>query len=337
MSLLRLGTLYSLLASFPVVLAAGDLSVAEPPRVKTFVASGDRLLEDLEFLIVDLAKENKQWADNIFPSIDIFLVGVDTRQPIRFDVLLGGNNAQGWRYQPSIPVANLKTFIDENLNPIGIDAKRKDRKGTYYELSGGVYDGGMRIVEEAKSTYACIAAEGFEKDDIPIDMPHPGKSHEDLVARGFDIAAEIINDPQTQGERGQQFLTFQKNMLAQVKKRPDETKESFALREASMRQQYEVLHRAYVEGKQAIIGWTTDTAKQEGRGDLLLSAIENTPLAEYLGTLAAEPSQFAALEVPEDPVLSVRINLAMDEFRKKHEREWYGLVRAGVAGQTGGD
>ncbi len=307
--------------------SARAVNAADPPRLRTFVASGDRLLEDLQFLTVDLAQENKQWSDNIYPSIDIFLVGVETREPIRFDILMGANNGQGWRYQPSIPIANLKTFIEENLQPIGIDAKRKDRRGTFYELSGGVYDGGMRIVEEDKSIYACIAAKGFEEDDIPKEMLHPSATHQTLVDRGFDIAAELLNDAEQMEQRDQDFLVFQQSSLAQVKKRPDETKEVFALRELSARQQLEVLHRAYVEAEQATVGWTTDVAEQAGRGDFFLSALGETSLAEYLMQLAAEPSRFAALARPSEAVVTLRVNMAIDEFRQKQQRVWYETAR----------
>ena len=83
--------------------------------------SADRLLEDLK-LLSDLTTttEKKQW-DNISGIIETFLFGIDTKKPIGFEVLLGGEEEE---YRFALPVSNLKEFIDENLGGFEITSRR---------------------------------------------------------------------------------------------------------------------------------------------------------------------------------------------------------------------
>ncbi|MFG0297465.1 MAG: hypothetical protein ACF8PG_16275, partial [Maioricimonas sp. JB045] len=85
---------------------------AQPARIVTMLESADRLIADLNFIVVDLAKESQQWENNIFPNIDIFLIGVDPALPVGFDVLFDADT--GIRYQPQIPVTDMKSFIQDN-------------------------------------------------------------------------------------------------------------------------------------------------------------------------------------------------------------------------------
>ena len=94
----------------------------EKPRIKALLSSPQGLLDDLKYLIVDLAKEKRQWEENIQPTIEIFLFGVDYNKPLRWDVLVnnqGPDETSGYRFQPSIPLEpgprGLKRFRKNNL------------------------------------------------------------------------------------------------------------------------------------------------------------------------------------------------------------------------------
>ncbi len=300
----------------------------DKPRIKVIMESPQGFLNDLEYLIVDLAKENKQWVDNIFPSLDIFLIGVDRNQSLRFDVLLSNANpgeAAGYRYQPCIPLVpgrkGLKDFIKDNLNPIGIDEKLK-RRG-YYELTGAVFQGWMRIVEDQ---YACIAAAGYE-DDITEDMPLPGPSHKDFLAKGYDLGIEVVSTAGQTPLRQKQAESFVPYLMKDVARKPDESEARFNFRTLSQLHKFEQLQRIYVEAQQATAGWTTNVAKKQGEAEFILKALPETGLLDFLKTMGVEPSRFAALSMADDPVLGLRLNLPFDDFRRTQLSAWYPAAR----------
>ncbi|MEZ6050827.1 MAG: hypothetical protein R3C02_05460 [Planctomycetaceae bacterium] len=95
----------------------------DKPRLKIVMASPQGFLDDLEYLVVDLAEEKKQWDDNIYPSLDIFLIGVERTAPLRFDICstMPVQMKSGYRYQPCIPVEagrkGLKDFSSVTWTP----------------------------------------------------------------------------------------------------------------------------------------------------------------------------------------------------------------------------
>jgi hypothetical protein len=308
------------------LLACAPAARADKPRIKTLISSSQELLDDVKYLVADLAREETQWEQNIKDAIESFLFGVDYGKPIRFDVLLGGGEQGGYRFQPSIPISNLKAFREENLEVIGIDPKLRGRD--YYLLEGDVYQGYMRILRD----YACIAAKGFE-DDIPKGMPHPSETHRELLAREYDLAVELISTPEQADERRAQFEPFRANVLDSLQQKEDEQDYEFAVREVTTTQQIERMARMYVEARQITIGWMTDRAGQRGVAEFLAEGLPGTEFARFLELMAAESSLFAGLAMPADPVLGVRLNLPFDAFRKQQFAAWYEVVRPSVARQ----
>jgi len=329
---LPLFTLVTLALSAGVFLPGSSLRAdEEKPRIKVLLTSSQGLIDDLEHLVVDLAKEKQQWVNNIFPSIEVFLLGVDWNKPLRWDVLVndGQDGKSGYRYQPCIPIdrggREIRTFIKQNLEPIGIDPRLKKRG--YYQLTGNVFEGWMRIVDSKTKDYACIAAEGFE-DDIPEDMPHPSKSHEQLLKGGYDFALELDNTAaQTELRKLQadQLLAF---FMKQIQRKPDETQAKFDLRKLTQQQKYEQLHRIYVEAEHFTVGWKTDVPENQGEAEFVLHGLPETDLFNYLATMGTAPSRFEVLEMPDDPVLGVRVNLPFDDFRRRQLNGWYPAARA---------
>jgi hypothetical protein len=297
------------------------------PRVKIYMSSAERVLADLEWIIADLAKEKGQWDNNIFPSLDIFLFGVDRNLPIRFDAMIGGEdsgavNPGSYRYAPCIPIdrggKDLRTFIKDNLNPIGINERLRARGG-YYSLSG-VYDGWMRMVDE----YACI---GTYESDVPKDMPHPKESHQRLVQADYDLALELDNSPEQTQERAKAFGVFQENLVDATKRQEDESEAAFAMRKAAAEHNLERIGAIYRDAQRVTIGWITDVANQTSRGVLYGEGLPDTDLAKLIDILAVEHSRFAVLPMSEDPALGVRINFPFDEFLKEQLTESYELYR----------
>lgn len=313
-----------LMAGFACVESAASADDPEiKPRVKLVMSSAERVLEDLEWIIATLAKEQTQWEDNLFPSLDIFLFGIDRDKPIRFDAMIGGEdgdstNPGSYRFAPCLPVdrdgKDIRTFIRDNLEPIGIEVKLRARGG-YYSLSG-VYEGWMRMVDE----YACI---GTYESDIPKGMPHPEESHAELVKRGFDIALELDNREEQTEQRAEDFAVFEENLLDATKPKEGESEAEFALRKVRLKQNLEKFGGLYREAARVTVGWITDIEKEFGRADLYGAALPGTGLQDFIDMIATEHSVFAVLEVPEDPVASFRINLPFDETRRRHLAELY--------------
>jgi hypothetical protein len=117
------------------------------------------------------------------------------------------------------------------------------------------------------------------------------------------------------------------HFMKNVQRKPDETQAEFDFRKVSQRQKYEQMHRLYVEAQTMTIGWTTDVANKRGEAEFVVQALPETSLHSYLATLGTEPSRFTALEMPQDPVLGLRVNLPVDDFRRKQLDEWYPLAR----------
>ncbi len=316
--------------------AASAAHAEEQPRIKGLLASPQAVLDDLEFLVVDLAKEKKQWEKNVLPSIEIFLLGVDYNKPLRWDILVnndGPDEKSGYRFQPSIPIdrggKGLRTFIKENLVPIGIEPRLKKRG--YYELTGAVFEGWMRIVDKKHKDYACIAAKGHA-DDVPANMPYPGDSHKELLSAGYDIALDLVNSADQTDLRKSQADDLLAFFMKDVKRKPDETQAQFDFRSLSQRHTYEQMHRVYVESEHFTIGWVTNESEPQGEAEFELHALPDTGLWKYLESMGTEPSRFAALEMPEDPVLGLRLNLPFDDFRRQQLDAWYPVARAAAQG-----
>ena len=328
-------TLTTFSVLFALLAATASTSLAEEPRIKVVMESPQGFIDDLKYLVVDLAQEKKQWDDNLFPSIDIFLIGVERNAPLRFDVLLnnaGPDEEAGYRFQPSIPVEagrrGLKAFIEDNLNPIGINEKLK-RRG-YYELTGNVFEGWMRIVGDERKNeirYAAIAAKDYESD-IPKDMPLPKESHKDILAKGYDIAIEVLNEADQSELRQKQVDSFVPHLMKEVTRKPDEPDAKFELRKLSQLHKYEQLARIYTEALQATAGLTTNVQEKQGQAEFVLKALPETGLYDFIQTMGVKPSRFDAIEMAEDPVLGLRLNLPFDDFRRAQLETWYPAARA---------
>ncbi|MFG0334405.1 MAG: hypothetical protein ACF8TS_13660 [Maioricimonas sp. JB049] len=292
---------------------------AKPARIVTMLSSADRLISDLNFIVVDLAKESQQWENNIFPNIDIFLIGVDSRLPVGFDVLFDADT--GIRYQPQIPVSDMKSFIQDNLEPIGIEPKRRGRG--YWELEGNVFPGWMREVDG----YASIAkVEG----DVPKDMASPMEGFEPMEAKTYVVGAHLSEESAPLADRERQFVKYKENMLAGATKRPDESREVYALRRQGLENRLEFFERVFIQASEILGGWST-TLKSEsnadGHADVTVVPVADTLLARFVSAVGETPSHFATVPVAEDPVLNFRVMLPLMEGSKERLSSTYELAR----------
>ena len=290
-----------------------------PTRVVIVLRSADEIVADLKHMTVDLAGEEEKWDDAVFPNIDIFLLGVHREKPIRFDQVIDGEGAR--RLQMGVPYSDLKTFIDENLDPIGIIVKQDKQDKSLYKLSD-LYEGWMRTGRG----YAAFAEKDFISD-IPDDLGDLVQQHAPLLEQGYDVGVLVDNSGMSLEDRRDGYKTFQENVLAGVKKRPDETREAYALRYANSENSLDTMGQVYVESTSITVGLTTDVEKNEGRGELLLVPVEGSELAKHIAELAKEPSLFRNVQSADNAVLSGRLNFALDDMLKEQVIEINKLSR----------
>ena len=117
-----------------------------------------------------------------------------------------------------IPISDLDEFIDDNLDPIGIIVDDVKNDDTLYELSD-VFEGWMRFDND----YAAFAEKDFI-NELPKELDEVLGKHDVLLKKGYDIGIQLDNTETSLEERRDGFANFRENVLAGVKKRPDETK-----------------------------------------------------------------------------------------------------------------
>lgn len=280
---------------------------AEDPRVIVYLRSADSLTSDLQHLCADLAEKPREWSNNVFPNIDVFLFGVDrSLRPIRYDQLIGAE--RGRREQIMVPIDNLNAFIDENLASLGIVAIPVQGQNDLYALGGPGFVGWMRI----KDGYAVIA-DVNHLDDIPPDMPSPADSHSDLLKLGYDFAVQVKNSGADFALQAAAFAARREHALDAMLQRDGETPAAFALRRLNARHSLETRDRLLVDSSLTTIGFTVDSVNDVGTARLVLSALPDTPLARMIERQARQPSRFAGVAEPDDAVLAGRLNYALSD------------------------
>ena len=285
------------------------------PRISIVAAGADELLADVKYIVGLTNEKERKQSPVLEDYFDIFLEGIDRTMPIRIDMLL---DAEEVRYMSSFPITNIKAFR-ENLEAFGIDSKRKSP--TLYELEMNKDPfGWMRY----KKPYATIAE---TRGEVPLSLPDPRKAVESLLAKKFDLGAEIRNTADGQDKRKESFKKVREELMAAVKQKEDESKEDFELRKMFTTHQLNEAERFFVEASQITLGWTTDAAKKVGRLELKLAPIADTDLEKTIKLFGQKPSHFANVKKSENSVLSVRINHPLDQMRTNHFLEMWDRLR----------
>jgi hypothetical protein len=296
---------------------------SEAGRVVAGLGNTQQLFDDLEYMVVKLAGRETVWVNNIFPNLDIFVIGVSDDRPVRFDLVI--DPAHGRRVQGIIPVADLRDFLDDNLDPIGIVPRRDRGDRNLYRLSGEVYDGWMRYFE----SYAIFFPdEAFPSPDLlPKDLSGLLKQHDRVAADGYTAFAHLVNESGSVEGRKSAFNKIRSSALEKVKKKPEESQETFDLREAWITQQLQLLEQWFSEAAEIKGGLAVDREKGLANSSLHFAALPGTPLAENINQVSQQASRFQTVDAPEDAVLKLRVNFPIDQERIQGYREIYRLTR----------
>lgn len=303
-----------------VTVCCGAARAQSEVKVTGMLSGADQLIEDLEYLVNDLAGERQVWEENVLPNIEIFLEGVSRTRPVRVDVLMDPAKTQE-QYISYIPVDDSRreqsNFLNNNLNPLGITDRQRGR--TLYQLRGE-YEGYLQFAH----AYAAIAE---EQKQIPGDMPDPVLLIKPYVDRGFDVAMRIANNADGIEDRKSALKPLRDNTMAAVKPKDDEKPEEFELRKLTIKHQLDNIERYFVEARLIEGGWTTDVAGGVASGEGKLEALEGTTLSATLRKMGTLASTFSEIALAEDAMASGRIMFPVDEFRQAHLKEFYATLR----------
>lgn len=307
-------------ASLAVVIAASPALAQNKsaPEITVAHKGAAKALTDLKTLLsLTTPKQRKQW-DVIDKNLKVFLIGIDDKRPLKVDLVLDSKGQMGMR--PAFPISNIKVFRNQNLEPFGIETRRVS--ASLYRCKGQVFAGYMRY----KNGYAVFAE---SKSDVPLKLPDPAKAVAGLLAK-YDFALNGINnqtDAQSIKERRVWFGKHRKELLALVKKLPDEPNADFELRKLMMKHQSNELERFYAEASKLTTGWKMDLSLLTGRLDIFLTAIPGTPLAKSISSIGLKPSYFASIPRTKDAILSARVNWPLDSMRQAHTTELIAAIK----------
>jgi len=313
-----------LLASSQLATAQAPAAAApEPPKVTVLQPGVDRLLEDLEFMVAKLGGDAAAWKNKVEPNLKVFMPGIDTKRPIRVDVILDPN-AKKEQYRTSFPVNNLNNFLQRNLKPLGVNYIQIQRN--FYKLTGA-YIGFARYEENAaKEGYANFAE---DQKLIPLKFdPMQGVNLAAFANQDWIVGFENDpNNPAGMADRAKSMTTLKTNLMAGIVKKKDESEGVFNLRKIGAEQQLEEIERFFAESAKVGADWNTDIKTSLGKGNLTLSAIPGTSLEKSIDDQAAAPSKFATMAIDANAASALRVNFALDDLRIKHLTVFYDALR----------
>jgi hypothetical protein len=297
------------------------------PRVTVSIKNADEAWADLEAVIkLGNAVEQKQ-LPVLKDYLDVFLIGVDRRRPLRIDLIMG---AKVDRYITSVPIADFKKFKDSNLYDLGYDIKYERQTNHLYKITlKKGFSGYMRYL----NGYATIAELREEVPDPPKDekepLPDPTNEIEPLVSK-YDAAVWGRNVAEGQDNRQSRFDSDRKQLLAEMKPLKDETPSDFGIRKAMYEASLDELGRIYAEGKELILGWILDGGTRQGRWDVEMVPLSGTSLDASVKLIGAKPSRFANVARSDSSILSGRVNTEVDDVRKTYLLRIAAALRAGA-------
>lgn len=294
------------------------------PDVYLIHMGASEVLSDLK-AVMDLTSpdEQKQY-DKLLEHLELTLPGVDRNRPLRTDLLL---NQSPYRMRTWIPVSNESVFWSENLNPNGI-AQHSQIFANAYKLDGQVYPyfvwiqhGYAQFVEvHRKRRGNQRQVSDFVNIVRPGQEGYPANPITQFTDKGQEFGLEGTNRPGNIEERRELFFGpngLKDALLDTHLKLKDEPQDLYDLNHLAFSVQLDELGRIFTEGKHFLVGGRLDESRNRGELDGKLVALPDTALQASMEKMGVKPSRFAAIPRSEQPVLSLRMNLFLDEMRRR--------------------
>ena len=306
------------------VAVAQQAPPAHAPQIHVALNSTDELMADLKFLCELAGLQGGKGWKLLEPFLVETFAGTDPKKPFVVDVLFNANGSDVRAHFPLLvdPKKPLGQKFLTNLAGIGIHNKRFG--GGVIQLGGGAqvvpgeaFNGFLRILGPPIN-YASISTDRFL---LPANLPDPTKGNvvAALLAKKYDLGLLMKNVKQADTDQKARRADFQKakeNLLAGLKKKPEDTPEGFALQKALLEHNLGELERFIAESDELTLGWITDAPKKEARLDLELSTIPGSALDTSAKLLGQAPGMFASVPRSPDAILSGRLHFPLDEFRQ---------------------
>lgn len=297
---------------------------AHAPQIHVALNSTADLMADLKFLCELSGQQGVKGWKLLEPFLEETFAGSDPKRPVVVDVLFNANGSDVRAHFPLLvdPKKPLGQKFLANLAGIGIPNKRFGTGVT--QLGGGdkvlpnaAYNGFMRILA-APINYASVT---HDRNLLPANLPDPTKGNvvAALLAKNYDLGLMVKNVKQADADQKARRADFQKakeNLLAGLKKKPEDTAEGFAVQKALLEHNLGELERFIAESDELMLGWNTDAPKKEARLDLELAAIPGSALDASAKLLGKEPGMFSSVPRSPDAILSGRLHFPLDEFRQ---------------------
>jgi hypothetical protein len=316
--------LCGMLGLFGGAAVAQQAPPAHATQIHAALNSTNELMADLKFLCELAGPQGVKGWKLLEPFLEETFAGTDPARPAVVDVLFNANGSDIRAHFPLLvdPKKPLGTKFLTNLAGIGIPNKRLTTG--FYQLGGGAapmkgaaFDGYLRLLNPP-ITYASISK---DKNLVPANLTDPTKGAvvAALLAKKYDVGVMMKNPKQAEADQKARRADFQKakeNLLAGLKKKPDETPEAFAVQKALLEHNLGELERFIAESDELTLGWITDAPKKEARLDLELAAIPGSALDASAKLLGQKPGMFAGVPRSPDAILSGRLHFPLDEFRQ---------------------
>lgn len=296
---------------------AQDVEKNVMPRVTIVHPGYDSLEADLASLFSLTDKSEQKFKKDLFELLEAFKEGIDTKRPIRIDVLVDR--------LPSVlvglPVSDASAVRSTLIEGLLSATSRKDRKDKSLYIA--TEPGGSKFYMREVGKYLYMAD---QKNDVaPVVLKAFGPDIAGLVSKNFSLGAELVNtakDPAAQQARRDRFKQSREELMGALKKMPTETKEAFELRKLSTQHQVNELERLVAETDKLTLGTTLRESAAKATISFDLTAIPGTGLANDIDTYGKSVSMFAAVPQDATAILSVRANHPLSDFRKKHLAEF---------------
>jgi hypothetical protein len=307
-------------------------SAEDQPKITIVSAGVQRLRDDLKYL-VSLAPTSlqKQW-ETLDATLQGFEQGVSQELPIRLDLVLAGSAAE---YQLKVPVAQFggRGGFEENLESFGYTVTEVKNAPGLFELKQTPPRGRAKrpTTTPAAKPYFMRLLNGvgfFAETQAALPANLPGLTEglgiaELVTSQNVDVAAQIENPVEGLEQRRTSFRKLREQLEAAIKFKRGESEDDFALRKVSSAQSFNEAERFLLESQLLKILWTTDVARKSGLGELTMSAIGGTSLAESIQLLCQQPGYFENVTLHDDAVFSGKIHFAIDPMRSQHAADLY--------------
>ena len=283
------------------------------PIMVVNVAGVERLLDDVDYLFGSADRSDlTEIVNGLLGGVND-LKGLERGKPLGALVYL----QPGLVPQPGpvvfLPVSDIAALSRTvEVGPVVVKKRSEDR----YEIIG-----------QRRTLYA-VMRHGFafvanSEDLLDRAFYDPADVHQALSAR-YDVAVQITPGNIPPGMRELFLGVLRTNAQTELQRRDDEAEAAYAVRRAQGKANLKFVERLLTETESVTLGIDASRESRKAVAELTLEATPDSPHAEVLREMAAEPSHFSALLA--DPVpLSISISTMLDADGKQTMEELFKL------------